>query len=211
MDRSRVAIIIPAYNEGFTIESMVRAVIKYGIPVVVDDGSSDQTAQIACGAGANVVSHDCNLGYDAALNTGFLCARKLGCEFVLTMDADGQHNPQLLPFFIDALVAGADVVIGVRDRMQRTSERVFAIVSNLLWSISDPLCGMKGYRMDIYRSLGHFDAYGSIGTELSIYAARKNKNIVEIPILTRDRDDAPRFGQNLSANWKILKALYIAL
>ena len=208
MDRSRLAIVIPAYNEGATIASIVRAVIQYGVPIVVDDGSSDQTDQIARDAGAEVVRHDSNLGYDAALNSGFLCANKIGCDFALTMDADGQHNPSLLPVFIDALGEGADIVIGVRDRMQRIAEHVFAMVSHVLWDIRDPLCGMKAYRIELYRSLGHFDAYGSIGTELAIYAARQHKNIVQIPVLTRDRVDAPRFGRKLCANLQILKALY---
>lgn len=210
MDRFRLAIIIPAYNEGATISSIVSEVIHYGVPIVIDDGSTDQTAKNARGAGAEVISHDSNLGYDAALNSGFVYANKIGCDFALTMDADGQHNPKLLPVFINALSEGADLVIGMRDRMQRIAEHVFAIVSRLLWGIRDPLCGMKAYRIELYRSLGHFDAYGSIGTEMAIYAARQHKNIVQIPVLTRDRADASRFGRRLCANLQILKALYHA-
>jgi len=210
MDRSRLAIIIPAYNESATITTVVQAVIAYGVPIVVDDGSTDHTAFLAHGAGANVVSHENNLGYDAALDSGFVHANKIGYDFVLTMDADGQHNPSLLPIFIKALGEGADMVIGVRDRRQRFAEHVFALVSRLLWSIRDPLCGMKAYRIELYRSLGHFDAYGSIGTELAIFAARQQKNIVQIPVLTRERADAPRFGRKLDANLQILKALYCA-
>ncbi|WP_443640364.1 glycosyltransferase family 2 protein [Candidatus Njordibacter sp. Uisw_039] len=211
MDRSRLAIIIPAYNEGATIKNIVCAVVQYGIPIVIDDGCTDQTAQIAIEAGAEVVSHDSNLGYDAALNSGFLCAHNKGCDFALTMDADGQHNPNLLPVFIVALDDGADVIVGVRDKMQRFSEHVFGIISGLFWGIRDPLCGMKAYRMELYSSLGHFDAYGSVGTEMAIYAAREQKAIVQIPILTRDRMDTPRFGQILDSNWRILRALFHAL
>jgi hypothetical protein len=69
---------------------------------------------------------------------------------------------------------------------------------------------MKAYRIELYRSLGHFDAYGSIGTELAIFAARQQKNIVQIPVLTCARADAPRFGRKLDANLQILKALYCA-
>ncbi|MDB9938767.1 glycosyltransferase family 2 protein [Candidatus Thioglobus sp.] len=211
MDRSRLAIIIPAYNEGDTIKNVVCAVVQYGVPIIIDDGCTDQTAQIAIEAGAEVVSHDSNLGYDAALNSGFLCAHKKGCDFAITMDADGQHNPNLLPVFIDALDDGTDVIIGVRDKMQRFSEHVFGFISGLLWGIRDPLCGMKAYRMELYSSLGHFDSYGSVGTEMAIYAAREHKTIVQIPVLTCDRTDAPRFGQILDSNWRILKALYHAL
>ena len=207
MDRSRLAIIIPAYNESATITIVVQAVIAYGVPIVVDDGSADHTAFLARDAGANVVSHENNLGYDAALNSGFVHANKIGYDFVLTMDADGQHNPSLLPIFIKALGEGADMVIGVRDRRQRFAEHVFALVSRLLWGIHDPLCGLKAYRIELYQSLGHFDAYNSIGTELAIYAARQNKKIVHIPLVTTDRVDEPRFGQNFNANMQIIKAL----
>ena len=210
MDRSLLAVVIPAYNEGATITAIVQAVIKYGIPIVVDDGSSDQTMQIAQSAGAEVVIHNINLGYDAALNSGFVCAHNLGCNFALTMDADGQHNPNLIPAFINALDLGADAVIGVRDRKQRLAEYIFAIVSNLLWGVHDPLCGMKAYRRELHSLLGHFDAYGSVGTEMTIYAARQQKTIVQIPVVTRDRKDAPRFGRILGSNLKILRALYYA-
>lgn len=210
MDRSRLAIIIPAYNEDATIASVVRAVIQYGVPIVIDDGSTDQTAKISRDAGAEVVSHDTNLGYDVALSSGFLYANKIGCDFVLTMDADGQHDPSLVPAFVNALRQGAHVVVGVRDRRQRIAENIFALVSRLLWGIRDPLCGLKAYQMELYRELGHFDAYSSIGTELAIYAVRQGKCIAQIPVLTRDRVDPPRFGRKLDANFQILKALYNA-
>ena len=210
MDRSRLAIVIPAYNESATIAGIVRAVLQYGVPIVIDDASTDQTAQIAKDVGAEVVSHHSNAGYDAALNSGFSCANEIGCDFVLTMDADGQHNPRLLPVFIDALDEGADMVVGVRHRKQRTAEHVFALVSRLLWGIRDPLCGLKAYRIELYRSLGHFDAYSSCGTELAIYAARQSKKIAHIPLTTLDRIDAPRFGQDLNANMQIMKALFNA-
>jgi len=63
---------------------------------VVDDGSSDGTAKIAQGEGATVVSYSVNRGYDAALESGFCKAAEIGCELVVTIDADGQHNPDLI-------------------------------------------------------------------------------------------------------------------
>ena len=210
MDRCRLAIIIPAYNESTTIARIVQAVSTYGTPIIVDDGSTDQTAYAARDAGAEVVSHVSNSGYDAALDSGFRHANRIGCDFALTMDADGQHDPSLLPVFIAALNGGADVVIGVRDRRQRIAEHVFALVSHLLWGIRDPLCGMKAYRMELYRELGHFDVYCSIGTELAIYGARRHKNIIQVAMMTQDRADSPRFGRRFNANLKIIRALYKA-
>src|SRR3990167_1401039 len=119
MDRSRVAIVIPALNESATIANVVEAAGKYGVPIVVDDGSTDDTGDLARQAGGVVVSHDRNRGYDEALTSGFEKAFATGSDLIITLDADGQHNPDLLQKFIDQVNAGADVVVGVRSRRQR--------------------------------------------------------------------------------------------
>jgi len=201
-------IVVPAFNEANTIVAVVEKAMQFGTVIVVDDGSTDDTAVKALGAGAIVVSHHGNRGYDCALESGFARAADLDCEFVITMDADGQHNPQLLTLFVDELKNGlADVVIGVRNRRQRLAEHLFALVSTVVWGIRDPLCGMKAYRMHVYRSRGHFDSYGSIGTELAIYAARKGYRISQIPFVTRERIDQPRFDRAIRANWRIFIAM----
>jgi glycosyltransferase involved in cell wall biosynthesis len=211
MDRHRIGIVIPALNEAKTVGSIVSSASSYGVPIVVDDGSSDKTGELAAAAGATVVRHAVNRGYDAALNSGFAQAAKLDCKYVITMDADGQHNPGILESFIQMLDAGADVVIGNRDRRQRLAEHIFAWVASARWGIHDPLCGMKAYRIEIYSALGHFDACGSIGTELAIYAAKSGRRIAQLEIKTRDRTDAPRFGRKFSANMRILRALWLSI
>jgi len=211
MDRHRIGIVIPALNEAETIGRVVSGVLQYGIPIVVDDGSTDETGQIAKSAGAEVVRHSVNCGYDKALNSGFECASELQCEYVITMDADGQHNPNILASFIEKLEAGADVVIGYRDRRQRLAEHVFAWVGFIKWRILDPLCGMKAYRIEVYKTLGHFDSYDSIGTELAIFAVKSGSKVSQLPVLTCDRYGEPRFGKIFSANKRIFLALWLSL
>lgn len=211
MDRCRIAIVIPAFNEAATIGSVISSVSQYGKPIVVDDGSSDETSQLASSLGASVVGHAVNRGYDQAINSGFVRAEELDCEYVITIDADGQHDPSLLLRFIGSLDSGADVVIGVRDRCQRLAEHIFAWVAEKKWGIQDPLCGMKAYRIGLYKEVGHFDSYGSIGTELALYAAKNGKRIVQLPVKIRERIDAPRFGRIFSANRRILYALWVGL
>jgi glycosyltransferase involved in cell wall biosynthesis len=210
MVRSSLGIIIPALNEAQSIAQVIGGARGFGTVIVVDDGSSDGTGVTAAAAGAQVVRHDVNRGYDAALNSGFAHAAQLGCDAVITLDADGQHDPSLLAKFIDALDRNATVVVGVRDRFQRVAERLFAWIARARWRIRDPLCGMKGYRMHVYRELGHFDSYGSVGTELAIYAAFRGHAIAEVPVRTRERVGVPRFGRRLMGNWRILRALLLS-
>jgi glycosyltransferase involved in cell wall biosynthesis len=211
MDRSRIGVIIPALNESATIAQVVKSAASHGIPVVVDDGSTDATGDLAAAAGAIVVRHESCRGYDQALNSGFARASALGCEYLITLDADGQHDTGVLSAFARELDAGADAVVGIRDKRQRIAEHIFAWVGVIKWSIRDPLCGMKAYRVGVYRELGHFDSYGSIGTELVLFAARRGKRIAQIAVKTRDRTDQPRFGRSYQANKRILRALCVSL
>ena len=211
MERPRLGIVIPAYNEAKTISDVVESAAKYGIPIIVDDGSQDETADLAIASGGVVVKHEINKGYDGALNSGFAKANELGCEYVITMDADGQHNSALLEDYLKLLDEGADVVIGTRDRRQRIAEHIFAWIASIKWGILDPLCGMKAYRIGVYRALGHFDSYESIGTELAVFAAKNGMKISQMPIKTRDRIDTPRFGNRFSANKRIFHALWNSL
>lgn len=211
MDRSRIAIIIPALNEAGTIAGVLERVREYGRAIVVDDGSRDATAELARAAGADVVSLPVNRGYDVALDAGFARAAELDCAYAITIDADGQHNPAQLREMIDYLDQGYELVIGARDRHQRLGESIFALAGKLAWQVADPLCGMKGYSMALYRKAGCFDSFGSIGTELALRSVAAGARTVQMPIITRDRLDAPRFARTFAANRKILRALAIAL
>jgi glycosyltransferase involved in cell wall biosynthesis len=207
MDRSRVAIVIPALNESASIAFVVEAARRYGMPIVVDDGSTDNTASLARQAGAVVVSHENNRGYDAALNSGFEKAVELGGDIIITVDADGQHDPSLIQKFVDAIDAGVDMVVGIRSRRQRFAEHLFAWYTSFRFGIKDPLCGMKAYRTVVYEALGHFDSYGSVGTELMIFAVKHDFRIGQIKFEARERKGQSRFGQMLAGNFKIIRAM----
>jgi glycosyltransferase involved in cell wall biosynthesis len=212
LDRSRIGIVIPALNESQTIAAVVQAAARHGTPIVVDDGSSDETAAVADRAGAVVVSHPRNLGYDGALGSGFVKAAELGCEYVVTVDADGQHDPSIVDAFIRQLDAGADIVVGIRPSHARLAEAAFSWAATLRWGIRDPLCGLKAYRTTVWRQLGHFDSYGSIGTNLTLFAARQGMRIDQLPVPIRERTQgAPRFDSLLRANVRLFRAMLIGL
>jgi len=207
----RLAIVIPALNEAASIGAVVRSLAGLGSIIVVDDGSSDGTGRIAHENGADVITHAANRGYDGALDSGFARAAATGADYVVTLDADGQHPTEMIAAFLAELEKGADLVVGVRDRLQRFAERMFALAGRLCFGIADPLCGMKGYRIGVYRALGHFDSYGSIGTELALFAVRRGATVAQLPVMTRDRQGSPRFGRLLGANLRILRAIAIGL
>lgn len=212
MDRSRLAVIIPAYNEGEAISEVVESVRDTATVIVVDDGSSDNTAAAAEAAGARVVRHETNLGYDGALNSGFAEANRLGCGYAVTMDGDGQHDPALVATFAGALEQRCGVVLGIRPGYGRFTERLFAWAARARFGIRDPLCGMRGFRMEVYRALGHYDSYGSIGTELMLFAAKRGEKIEQVPVPVKPRAaGASRFGHTLRANMKILRALVLGV
>ena len=108
--------VIPCYNEEATIGSVVlKAKRHVGKVLVVDDGSSDDTARIAKEAGATVVSHKTNWGKTAGIKTGFKYALTHGFEYVVTVDGDGQHNPDEIPVVLEDLQDnGHDICIGTR-------------------------------------------------------------------------------------------------
>lgn len=113
-----VGIVIPAYNEEKKVDQVVRSVIAIARPdfvVVVNDASDDNTAEVAGAAGAQVITHEINRGQGAALETGHEYARRLGADFVVDFDADGQFEPADIRPAIDFLQKSSnDILIGTR-------------------------------------------------------------------------------------------------
>lgn len=210
---SDVAIVIPAWNEAATIVGVVKSVLPFGTVIVVDDASDDGTDRLAAKAGALVVSHESNLGYDGALNSGFAKCADLGADYIVTFDADGQHDPENLPTMIDMLRSGADLIVGIRPARARIAEKIFALVTWAVWGLRDPLCGLKGYRTSLYRDAGRFDSCQSIGTQLALYAARRHERFQteQFAVQIHERKDEARIGGCLRANWRIATALFRVL
>lgn len=113
---SHLWIIVPAYNEAARIGSTLKTVLPlYPHVVVIDDGSTDNTRQVAHEAGAWVLRHEVNSGQGAALQTGIDFALRQGAEYLVTFDADGQHDPADIAQLLAPLQKGeADVALGSR-------------------------------------------------------------------------------------------------
>jgi glycosyltransferase involved in cell wall biosynthesis len=111
----KVVALIPAYREAARIAPVVIEAARHLPVVVVDDGSTDDTAEVARTAGATVIRQEPNQGKGAALRAGFTQALREGCDAVVTLDADGQHDASEIPAFLAAWeVEGAPLIIGRR-------------------------------------------------------------------------------------------------
>jgi len=116
IDRGKVWIVVPAYNEGSIIRNVISDVRSEGYRIVViDDGSADDTGKHALAAGAAVVRHPINLGQGAGLQTGIEYALSRGADYVVTFDADGQHRAREIARILRTMVtAKTDFVLGSR-------------------------------------------------------------------------------------------------
>jgi glycosyltransferase involved in cell wall biosynthesis len=206
----RIVAVLPALNEASTISSVVSQTCILLPVIVVDDGSIDDTGDLAEAAGALVVRHERNCGYEAALSSGLNAAVQNGYTHAITMDADGQHDPSIVQIFIAAIHSGADLVVGRRDRFQRISETIFSLVAEKIWGIADPLCGMKAYKLSLLEKFGPFDSYKSVGTEFTISLLSGGIPLTQVPVKTETRRDTSRFGGKLKGNIRIFMALFHA-
>jgi len=149
----RVVALVPGYNEGPRIGRVVRATMEHLPVIVVDDGSSDDTAAQASEAGATVVEQRPNQGKGAALRAGFRRAIGAGYDAVLTLDADGQHDPEEIPRFLEvwAVDPPPDLVIGRRDfktmpPMRRLANELGGRAFS--WAVGRPIPdNQSGYRL----------------------------------------------------------------
>lgn len=208
MDRREVCILVPAHREAHTIGPVVAEARRYGTVIVVDDCSPDNTGEVAAANGAIVVRNEYIRGYDGSLNRLFEEAAARHFYAAITIDADGEHDPQLVAGFRKALLDdNFALVIGVRPHKQRLSEIIVGWYIKKRYGVDDILCGMKGYQLQLWHGNGGFDRTNSIGTELAINSIRRGVPFRQLPVRGNRRQDAPRFGRALMANWRILAAL----
>lgn len=190
-----VTIIIPAYNEQDSIAATVTGIKEIGPEfqiLVVDDGSSDNTATLAKEAGAEVISHPYNKGYGAALKTGI---RQAGSDTIVLFDADAQHDPRDIPRMIEKLHS-YDMVIGNRGREFEThayrlpGKWILDKVAGFLvgHAIPDLNCGFRCFKRDQAKLFFHILPNGfSFSTTITLAFIKEGFNVDFIPIKTEKR------------------------
>ncbi len=201
---------LPVYNEVDHVLAAVAGSQTYSRAVlVVDDGSTDGTAEKLAGCeGIQVVRHRHNLGYGAALRSAFAIAIDQGYDVLVTIDCDGQHQPQLIPKFVETIgETGADIVSGSRylrrfegDNMPPPDrQRINAVITaelnaSLGLNLTDAFCGFKAYRTTALAQLRLTETGYAMPLELWVQAAASRLKIVELAVPMIYLDENRSFG-----------------
>jgi glycosyltransferase involved in cell wall biosynthesis len=194
----KISVVVPAYNEeagiGVTLRELLDATQGMGTEMeilVVDDGSTDRTVEIARSFGVRVVSHPTNLGKGAAMKTGWKNSKG---EYLIFTDADGTYPARFVPQIVEALRT-ADVVFTYRNNREHIplfNRLGNWVIARAVRSLSgfvgrDPLSGLYGMRRAVLDAVGLDSATFAVETEIAVKVSRTRFNAIEIPVEYRPR------------------------
>jgi glycosyltransferase involved in cell wall biosynthesis len=192
----KIIVCIPAYNEENNIVNIIRRARSYVDEIIVcNDGSSDNTAKLAMQEGALVINHPKNYGYGKTIRTLFQTALERRADIVVTIDSDGQHNPEQIPSVIAPILKnGIDIVIGSRfidqnDKIKIPFYRSFGIKTITKFtkhasykSLTDSQNGFRAYSRHAVETMNLVEDGMEISTEILMRAGSKKLTITEVPI-----------------------------
>jgi glycosyltransferase involved in cell wall biosynthesis len=195
----KICVLIPAYNAQETLGLVLKKMEPLEMDtIVVNDGSSDGTGRVASENGAQLLEHPVNLGKGAALQTGFQYILQKGYQVVITLDADGQHDPSEIPFLLKIFRdVEPDILIGSRAAgfakmtfLRRFWNRLgVKAVARLCHSdITDSQSGFRLIRTDALKEIDLSTSRFETELELLIKACKKGFSVVSIPIAPRKID-----------------------
>jgi hypothetical protein len=223
LTRDSCAVVVPAYNEAENLPSVLAEIPENidGLKVatiVVADGCTDATEAAARNLGALVIRRDLRRGSGAAIRLGFEAALRAGAKVIVTLDADGQHDPQEMHLLVKPLISGdADMVQGSRvlgsfeieSRARKHGVALFARVLSTLGrtKITDPSTGYRAMTSDALRRLDLRQDQFYV-SEVILDASRKGLRVMEVPITLRRRAaGATKKPTTLRYAWGFSKAM----
>lgn len=217
----KTCILIPGYNESRMIGQVVTNTRKIiDDVVVIDDGSRDNTAQIAQDAGAYVIKHEVNKGKGAALRTGFQYVIDHGYDAVITMDSDGQHDPDDIPGFLDAVEKiGSGIIIGTRmgdistmPLIRRCTNKLTSFSASILarQQIEDSQSGFRLITTDVLKTIQLETAGFETESEILIKASKAGFRITSVPIKTIYGEEKSKI-KPMRDTYKFLRLLFRSL
>ena len=195
----KICILIPAYNAQWTLGSVLEKIEPLKVDtLVVDDGSSDETERVASEHGAQLLKHSLNLGKGAALRTGFQSILRKDYQVVITLDADGQHDPAEIPSLLkifqnvkpDILIASRAAEFGKMTFLRRFWNRLgVKAVARLCHSdITDSQSGFRLIRTGVLKKVDLSTSRFETELELLVKACKKGFSVLSVPINTQKVD-----------------------
>jgi glycosyltransferase involved in cell wall biosynthesis len=192
----KILVCIPAYNEARSIVAIIEKARSYATEIIVcDDGSIDDTSELARKAGATVIRHHKNIGYGGAIKTLFSAAKKRDPDVMVTIDSDGQHNPDQIPDIIEPILNNqADIVIGSRFLMRSDFEKVplyrmigikaITKLSQIVSynNITDAQSGFRAYGRKVLSAIELTEEGMAVSAEILVKAKDNNFRIKEVPV-----------------------------
>ncbi len=210
MEKNKIAIVIPVFNEEKTINSILKKVTKIGTPIIINDCSTDKTKKLLTKSRFYFKNNSKNLGYSRTLIKGIKTAYLKKFEYIISFDADNQHKIKDVKKIIKYLKK-YDLVYTVRNRYGRMSEFLFSFLAKKIYKIYDPLSGLKGYRRNALKKYNFNMNLNLFGSEILISSINKDYKIKYFDIKIQSRKDQPRIGNTLTANFKILKSCILLI
>ncbi|MBI9044308.1 MAG: glycosyltransferase family 2 protein [Anaerolineaceae bacterium] len=213
---SQILILIPAYNEGEVVKDVVNQARQYLPVLVVNDGSTDKTAEYAAQAGATVINQQPNQGKGAALKAGFKWALSEGYQAVITVDADGQHDPTEIPDFLDSYKEQpAAMIIGERDFSKMPFSRRLANTLGgwaFSWALGEKVNdNQSGFRL-ISKSLmeemlENQEEGFELEVEMFVSCAKLNWQVTSVPIRTIYGDEKSHISplKHVANFWRVVQ------
>ena len=195
LERMKTCVVIPTYNEAKSIAGLVKEIQGLNLEVIiVDDGSQDDTSQIAQENGATVLKNQINQGKGASLIKGFSYVLSKDCDAVITMDGDGQHLPSDIPYFL-RLAEYSDNGILVGNRMLKrknmpfirvlTNKIMSALISKITrQNVPDTQCGFRLIKRPVLEKINLKTSKYETESEILIKASRLGFKIESVPIKT---------------------------
>jgi glycosyltransferase involved in cell wall biosynthesis len=222
MTAKRVVVVIPAYNEEQTIVDVIRGLKQRGFTtlIVVDDGSSDRTGELAFREGSIRLRHILNRGLGGALGTGISAALRLGAEVIVTFDADGQHDPNDIRRLLEPIEVGeAEVVIGSRmldprgmPYRRRLANWTANVVTYLLFGgwTTDSQSGLRAFSSRAATQMQIITTGMEVSSEIIAETVRNHLKWKEVPVRAIYTDYSLSKGQSFMVGLRTLMKLILA-
>jgi glycosyltransferase involved in cell wall biosynthesis len=207
----KIYIVIPALNEEKNIKKVLKKFNKIGKTIVINDNSSDQTKNIAKKFSYKTITNNKRIGYDKSLRKGikYVIRNKRMAKYVLTADADGQHYDIPIKTILKKIL-NFDLVICERDRYNRISEKIISFISDNIFSIKDPLSGVKFYKLETIKKKFYLLDEKKDYIGMFFYKLYSKNKICNIKIKVNSENKISSFGEGIITNFKIFFAFILS-